>query len=315
MSHCLLIYAEQAQGYLEALRRYDLPDLRALATEDVAEARARCTEYDILLGEPHLIKQILPDAKRLRWVQSNYVGVGPLLDASCRRDYILTHLGPLYGPVMSEYVFCYLLMHERRVWQRRQAQSEHRWDNTMTGSLQGKILGFLGAGAISARIAQTAKFFAMQTRGYTRASANCEFIDVYFHGDQLLQFVADLDYLVCALPDTPETKRMVDKKVLAAMPSRAVLINIGRGNVIDDEALVEALQAGTIAGAVLDVFREEPLPASHLFWTTPNLLMTFHTAAPGPNYHEEIVGVLVENYRRFVAGQPLLYRVDFERGY
>jgi phosphoglycerate dehydrogenase-like enzyme len=315
MSHCLLIYAEQAVGYLEALRQHDLPDLRALATEDLAEARSCCAECDILLGEPHLIRQVLHSAGRLRWVQSNYVGVGPLLDVSCRRDYVLTHLGPLYGPIMSEYVFCYLLMHERRVWQRRQSQFDHRWDNTLTGSLRGKVLGFLGVGAISARIAQTAKVFSMQTRGYTRTSANCEFIDAYFHGDQLLQFVAELDYLVCALPDTRETNRMVDKRVLEAMPRRAVLINIGRGNVIDDEALVEALQTGTIAGAVLDVFRNEPLPVSHPFWTTPHLLMTFHTAAPGPSYHKDIVGVFAENYRRFVSGQPLLYQVDFERGY
>jgi len=314
MNH-LLIFSDEADEYLAVLQRLNLPDLHGVAVDNLAEARQQCTSANILLGEPHRIRLILAEATALEWVQSNYVGVGPLLDEACRKDYLLTHLGGLYGPVMTEYVFCYLLMHERRALERYLSQPTGCWDPTITGSLQGKVLGLNGVGAMGARIAQTAKHFGMRTWGYTRSSRGCEYIDAYYHGDQLLEFVSGADYVVCTLPDTPETLHLIDHTVLAAMPRHAVLVNVGRGSVIDEEALVRALQQGTIAGAVLDVFEEEPLPPSHPLWTAPNVYITCHTAAPGPNYYEEIVGIFGENYHRFIAGAPLKNLVDFERGY
>jgi phosphoglycerate dehydrogenase-like enzyme len=314
-TNCLLIYSEEAAQYLEVVQQHALLGLRALATDDLAQARRWFGECNIVLSEPHTIGPYLQELQHLEWLQSTFVGVGPLLEPVCRKDYALTTLGGLYAPLMTEYVFCYLLAHAKRAWQRYQAQLQRRWDNTLTGALDGKVLGLAGVGVIGAQVARTAKYFGMRTKGLTRSSTSCPYIDAYFHSDQLLEFVSDVDYLVCALPDTAETRQIIGRQVLRAMPRRAVLVNIGRGNALDDEALVEALRTGTIASAVLDVFREEPLPASHPFWITPNLIITCHSAAPSPGYHQGIVAVFAENYRRFITRQPLLSRVDFERGY
>jgi phosphoglycerate dehydrogenase-like enzyme len=118
---------------------------------------------------------------------------------------------------------------------------------------------------------------------------------------------------VAVLPNTHDTAAIVDAGMLGALPPRAVVVNVGRGKTIDEAVLVSALTEGRLGGAVLDVFPEEPLPASSPFWTTPNTYITSHTSAP--SFPADIVGVFVENYRRFHRGETLLHRVDFERGY
>jgi phosphoglycerate dehydrogenase-like enzyme len=150
-------------------------------------------------------------------------------------------------------------------------------------------------------------------KGYTRASEGCPDVDAYYHGDDRAAFAADLDYLVCVVPNTGETRRLIDRDFLAALPPRAVFINPGRGSVVDEQALAEALRAGRLAAAVLDVFQEEPLPPDHVLWRTPNVIITSHTAALSAP--EDIAPVFIENFRRMTSGAPLQYRVDFDRGY
>ena len=312
----MLILSPVAQRYFEVIRRYHLPGLSVVVAKDVAEARRWLDNCNIVFGRPDLIRLILPDLKRLEWVQSTYAGVRALLDPASRQDYLLTNLGALYGPVMTEYVFCHLLMHERRALERYHAQRRSVWDSTVPGTLRGKLMGLMGVGKIGSRIAQTAKHLGLRTRGYTRISSGCEFIDAYCHGEEwLLPFAEGLDYVVCTLPDTPETKGLIDAAFLEALPSRAVLLNIGRGGVVDEAALVEALEGGSIAKAVLDVVQEEPLPASHPLWTTPNLHLTFHTAAPDSDYPAQLVAIFLQNYQRFVHGWPLEHRVSFGGAY
>ena len=162
-------------------------------------------------------------------------------------------------------------------------------------------------------LAQTAKHFGMTVRGYTRSSESCPEVDGYFHGEALLDFAKGLDYLVSVLPNTSETRHIVDASLLNALPLHALFINVGRGSALDESALIEALTTKKIAGAVLDVFEHEPLPKEHPFWNTPNLLITFHTSAPSlPN---EIAQLFIENYHRFLNSEELMYRVDFSRGY
>src|SRR5581483_2414449 len=208
----------------------------------------------------------------LQWVQATWAGVEPLLDPTLRRDYVLTNARGVFGTLMSEYVFAYVLAHERLVLQKHASQQERRWDSTPPGTLRGKQIGLLGVGSIGAALARTAKFFGMRVKGYTRASEGCADVDAYFHGADRIRFAADLDYLVATVPKTADTRQLVDAELLAALPPRAVFINPGRGSVVDDAALVDALTERRLAGAVLDVFVEEPLPSSHPFWATPNLL-------------------------------------------
>ena len=138
-------------------------------------------------------------------------------------------------------------------------------------------------------------------------------MDAYFHGSDLLEFARGLDYLVNLLPGTSETRQLVNAALLAALPARAMFINVGRGSAVDEAALAEVLKAGKLAGAVLDVLNEEPLPPDHFFWNTPNLLISSHTAAP--SFPEDVARLFVENYRLLLEGKALNYQVDFVRGY
>ncbi|HEY9152042.1 MAG TPA: D-2-hydroxyacid dehydrogenase [Anaerolineales bacterium] len=309
----LLILSRQAEKYQRLIESAKLPEIQIFSATDVDKAKVLSSDFEIVFGEPRLMRDLLASLPRLRWAQSMYAGVEQLLDPSLRRNYLLTNARGVFGGLMSEYVFGYLLNHERRIFERYQAQQEHRWDGSTTGMLRGKTIGLLGVGSIGAHLARTAKFFEMNVRGYTRSSESCPDIDTYFHSEHLLDFANGLDYLVSVLPNTSETRHIVDASLLNALPSNALFINVGRGSALDESALIDALTSKKIAGAVLDVFQQEPLPKEHPFWDTPNLLMTFHTSAPSlPN---DIVQLFIENYRRFIKDEELMYRVDFARGY
>src|SRR4051812_40092198 len=159
---------------------------------------------DVALGEPSLVQGVLGQMTELRWIQSTWAGVEPLLDPALRRDYVLTNARGVFGPQMSEYVFAYLLAHERKLFEKRASQAEGRWDPAPPSRLRGKWLGLLGVGTIGAALAATAKHFGMRVKGYTRASEDTTDVEEYFHGaltDCATAFGSDLDYLVCVMPD------------------------------------------------------------------------------------------------------------------
>ncbi len=150
-----------------------LPEIRIFSASDVQKAKAAGSDFEIVFGEPRLMRDLLASLRRLRWVQAMSAGVEQLLDSSMRRDYLLTNARGVFGGLMSEYVFGYLLYHERHIFERYQAQQEHRWDRSTTGMIRGKTIGLLGVGSIGADLARTAKHFGMTVRGYTRSSESC----------------------------------------------------------------------------------------------------------------------------------------------
>ena len=268
--HNLLILSRRAADYRRLVEAAGLPDLRITSATD-AYVPAQVA-FEIVFGEPSLVRAALPRLAAVKWVQSTWAGVEPLLDPSLRRDYILTNARGVFGPQMSEYVFGYLIAYERKMFEKYAAQKEGRWDPAHPGTLAGKHIGLLGVGSIGAALAATARHFGMRVRGYTRGSEGCADVDQYFHGDDRAAFARDLDYLVSVMPNTPGTRHLVDAALLAALPPRAVFINPGRGSVVDEAALAGALQNGRLAAAVLDVFEQEPLPADHVFWQLPTVI-------------------------------------------
>jgi phosphoglycerate dehydrogenase-like enzyme len=309
----LLILSRRARDYERLVASAGLLDLDITAASDPADVAPRAADFEVALGEPSLLRHLLPTLTSLRWIQATWAGVEPLLDPALRRDYILTNARGVFGGLMSEYVFAYLLAHERHLLDKYRAQLERKWDPTPHGTLRGKQIGLLGVGTIGAALARTAKHFGMRVKGYTRESEASPDVDAWFHGDRLRDFAADLDYVVAVMPATARTRRLVDADFLRALPPRAVFVNPGRGGVVDEPALAEALEQGGLAGAVLDVFQQEPLPPEHVFWRTKHLLITSHTAAL--SIPEDIAPVFIDNYRRFVRGAPLQHQVDFEREY
>ena len=313
----LLLLTSEIDEYRQRLAQANLANL------EFTDQPAEC---DIVLGEPRLIRDKIPQLSTVKWIQSMYAGVEALMDSSLRRDYVLTNARGVFGELMSEYVFGYLLAHEKKIFERRQAQLTNKWDRFESGWLRGKTIGLLGVGSIGAHLAGTAKHFGMRVHGFTRSSETSNNVDKYFHplesdsslsvrnqGSALQSFAAGVDYLVVVLPRTEGTNQIVNTELLNALPKHAILINVGRGNAVDEPALVDALNTEKIAGAVLDVTAQEPLPQDHAFWTTPNLLLTFHTSAV--SYPDDITRLFIENYQLYIAGKPLKYQVDFERGY
>jgi phosphoglycerate dehydrogenase-like enzyme len=310
----VLILSRDADECSRLLEAAHLPALEKLVgSKDPAEALALGNDFDIVFGEPALVRHVLSALPNLHWVQSIWAGVEPLLDPSQRRDYVLTNARGVFGGLMSEFVFGYLLFYERRIFQRFQAQQEKHWDRSSPGTLRGKTIGLLGVGSIGAHLAHTAKQFGMTVRGCTRSSESCRDVDTYYHGSGLADFASGLDYLVSVLPNTTSTRRIVNAALLSRLPAHAVFINVGRGMAVDESALIDALQNDRLAMAVLDVFEREPLPPEHPFWQTPNLFMTFHTSAL--SLPVDLSQVFIENYHRYISGQSLLHLVDFERGY
>lgn len=300
----LIILSSDKSDYQRLIEAAQLPDLEIVT--DPAQA-------EVALGEPKAIRDALPLLSQVKWVQSIYAGVEPLVDRAQRRDYVLTNARSVFGELMSEYVFGYLLFLEKKMLERIQVQKSHKWQRSESGVLRGKTIGLLGVGSIGAHLAGTAKHFRMNVKGFTRESETSPDVDQYYHGDHLLNFAEGLDYLVSVLPRTNDTNKLVDEALLNALPRQAVFLNVGRGNSVDENALVQALNEGRIAAAVLDVFEQEPVPPDHPFWETPNLYMTYHTSAI--SYPEDITRLFVENYRLYFEGKPLKYVVEFERGY
>lgn len=270
------------------------------------------SDHTVLFGSPASIAEVLPDMPAVEWVQSTWAGVTPLIELD-RRDYVLTCIRGVFGDQMSEYVMGYLLAHELRIVRRLDEQRVHNWWTGESGALKGKHLGIMGAGSIGQAIAASARAMGVFVNGLSRSGTEKPWFGSVYPLTHLDEFLQSLDYLVAVLPDTPETDGLLDKEALSRLPSHALFINVGRANVVDESALVAALENGELAGAVLDVFDEEPVPADSPLWDAPNLLMTAHMAAV--SHPGLIVPIFLENYRRYFAGRELQHVVDFERGY
>jgi phosphoglycerate dehydrogenase-like enzyme len=311
--HQLLILSKDQEIYLRLIEQARLPGLTLTGASGPDQVTEMASECDLVFGESALISTVINQLAQVKWVQASWAGVEPLLTEGLRRDYQLTNARNVYGRLMSEYVFGYLILIERRILQKWQAQQARRWAGETPGTLRGKHLGLLGVGSIGPHLASTAHQFEMHVSGFTRQSETCGEVDQYFHGDAWREFTTALDYMVCTLPSTKATHNLVNADFLSSLPVRAWLINIGRGSTVDEMALVRSLQNDSLAGAILDVTVDEPLPVDHPLWSTPNTFLTFHTSAR--NYPPDIAALFIENYQRFIDGEQLLYKVNFELGY
>jgi phosphoglycerate dehydrogenase-like enzyme len=305
--HQLLVVSQQADRYAELIAAAQLPDLlvRACSTADASQ----CQGAEILFGAPDRLAPLLPHCASLRWIQSSWAGVKPLIECP-RRDYQLTGVKGIFGAPMTEFVLAWLLAFERSVITRSQARS---WDNSEDGHLYGKSLGIMGTGSIGTQLAKSCRALGLRVRGLNSNGSTKPHFENCYAPANLPDFAAGLDYLVALLPDTPASDHMVNAQLLARLKPGAIVINGGRANVIDEAALIAALQSGQVAHAVLDVLNLEPLPPSDPLWGLDNLHITSHTAAV--TVPESIVNLFCDNYRRYHSHQPLLHLVDFKKGY
>ncbi len=309
----LLILAADAAKYKALIRSADLQQLEIRSAGDVVSAEALVDGCNIILGSPLLISELLASAQQLEWVQSSFAGVEHLCRPGLRQDYVLTRAKGIFGPLISEYVMTYLFALERQVFTMRSNQLEKRWQPLIYRPSKEITLGIIGLGSIGRHLARTARHFGMRVTGLNRSGDPCGDVEKVYTVDDMARFLETPDYVVLTLPDTPLTRHFINADVLGMMKSSAVLMNVGRGKLINEADLVVALREGTIGGAVLDVFANEPLARDNPLWQSPNVFITPHNAAT--TFPGDIVRIFVENYGRFLRQEALRHVVDFELGY
>ncbi|MGE3855473.1 MAG: D-2-hydroxyacid dehydrogenase [Dehalococcoidia bacterium] len=252
------------------------------------------------------------DAPHLRWVQLAHVGFDRV-DPALTGDVQFTNVGEMSAPPIAEWVIGCMLMFAKCWPAAFHSQRAHEWRRYMPRELDGATVGIVGLGAIGGEVARRARALGCRVSGMRRA---CEanpshpLVDTALPPSMLHSLLAESDYVVLTAPLTAQTRGMIDAAALAAMRPDAVLLNVGRGPLIDEPALVEALQAQRIAGAALDVFGREPLPADSPLWDLGNLVMTPHIAAGTDRYYERATAIFCANLRRYLAGEPLEHLVD-----
>ena len=268
----------------------------------------------ILLADPDLAACIVEQCHNLSWCQSTWAGNAPLLRAP-KRDYTLTGVKGIFGKLMREYVFAYLLQHARNIktFSDNQQSTPPIWEAAPRQPLHGQTLGILGLGSIGKSLIPVAKVFGMNVVGLSRSGANINDVDAMYTPASLLQFAQHADHVVNLMPDTPDTHDFVSYSFFKALKPHSIFINAGRGSAVDDLALVECLDKGYLAHAVLDVFRQEPLPQSHAFWSHPKITITAHTAAE--SQPSDVASVFLANAKRYLRHEPLHYQFDFDKGY
>jgi phosphoglycerate dehydrogenase-like enzyme len=231
-------------------------------------------------------------------------------------DVTLTNASGVHGPRGGEYGITAVLMLNSRVPSFVTNQQATRWEEIYTTPLEGKTLVLLGVGAIGGEVARLAKRFGMRVLGVTRGGKPHKSVDRMFRPKQFAQVLPKADFMLSTLPLTPETDGLVGRAELDLLPRHAGIVNLGRGRVMDYDALMEKLRKGELSGAVLDVFYEEPLPANSPLWSTPNLIMSPHCAVDDESvYVERCLDIFFDNLKRFFAGRPLNNVVDTRLGY
>ncbi len=300
-----------------------VPDLELWCPETRGEAEAHLPEADVVLGFA-VRPANFSSARQLRWVHSTAASVtGVLFPALVESDVVVTNSRGLHADAMAEHALAMMLAFTRKLHLSRDAQRARVWaqealwvESPGIGSLTGSTLGLVGLGKVGSAIASRARALGMRVVAVRRnPAASPEPAHEQWPTSRLDDLLAESDWVVLVAPHTPETERLLGPAELARMKPGARLVNLGRGALVDEPALVEALRSGRLAGAALDVFAEEPLPLTSPLWDLPEVILTPHTSGMGPRYWERAMEQFVANLRRFVAGEPLMNAVDKRAGY
>jgi len=308
-----VLIAEHDHAVYAQLLRQAAPDIEVLTSGDSAELSRLAADSKVWLGQPDLLATLLRQGHQPQWLQSTWAGITPLLAEGLTRDYRLTRAVGIFGQLMAEYVLTYMLGHEREVLARLVSQVERKWDNRQGQGLAGRKALIVGTGDIGQRVAQFLVPFGVQRYGIaSEARELAPFVEVGAMKD-LPRLVGEVDYVINLLPNTPHTHDVYDAALFKQFKPTGLFINAGRGVAVVDADLVQALKDGHLAGAVIDVCRQEPLPQRHPFWTAWGLLLTGHSSAP--TSPPLMMQLFLENLRAYQAGEALRGEVDFTRGY
>ena len=274
---------------------------------------------------PFVDADIFASLTRLKWVQSPAAGVGGLMyPALVASDVVITSARGIRARAMAEHVLGVAIALARRFPAAMRAQLAHRWaQDDLEGpdsgvrTLHGQRIGIVGLGAIGIEVARIAAPFGLRVSAVRRHvdRPKPEGVDEVFAPERLHRLLEQSDILLVAAPHTSETRQLIGRREVAALKRGAFVINVARGKLVDDAALIDALSAGQVGGAALDVFTTEPLPADSPYWDLPNVIVTPHVSGAMEDYWTPLLALFAENLRRFERGEPLLNAVDKAAGY
>jgi phosphoglycerate dehydrogenase-like enzyme len=313
----VLLWTDSTAAYLDAIKAAGLAERVAVdclprKEKPSAEQLAR-TEALMSYGVPPGVLSKMP---KLRWVQAMTAGVEQWLAMpDLPAGVTLTCARGTHRESMPENIIGALLYAAKPYAEAVANQKLRKWVQRPAQPLAGKTLGILGLGAIGQDVARIAAALGLRVIGTKRRPQPMEGVAEVLAPERTPEVLAQSDFVLLLLPSTPQTDDIIDAARLAMMKPTAWLFNFGRGQLIKDEDLVAAMKAKTIAGAMLDVYRQEPLPAEHPFWGTEGIVVLPHIGGPHPRRDQIVAGLFVENLGRFVAGQPLKEVVDREAGY
>jgi phosphoglycerate dehydrogenase-like enzyme len=288
--------------------------------EQSAEWARLLDQADVLLDvDQPSAPDILQLAPRVRWIQSSSSGVGDwirrlgLVDAPV----IVTNAAGVHATPLAEFALFAMLYFAKRWPRMRAEQSAHHWERSAIDTLDGKTVGIISLGQVGRAVARVASALGMRVIGMRRGGTASDgvHVDRVYPPHELGTLLCESDYLVLSVAHTPETHRMLGPAELALLKPSCVLINIARGTIVDEAALIDALRSGRLAGAALDVFAREPLPADSPLWDMSNVLVTPHSMSTALDENQRLTDLFCDNLRRYLDDEPLRNVVDKVRGY
>lgn len=285
-----------------------------------AEWRGLLAQADILFDFDHSHHQDLPElAPRLKWIQATSAGIGQFVQRMAydrRTEWLFTTASGVHARPLAEFAIMAMLMFAKDYAYLEREKAAQHWARYCGFELAGRTLAIIGLGSIGRETARLAKAFEMRVIGSRRSSAEeLPNVDTLYRPADLHDMLREADFLMLSCPHTPETEGLIGARELAALPRGAGLINVARGAVVQQAALIEALRSGHLRGAALDVFEVEPLPPDDPLWTMPNVIISPHSASTALSENSKITDLFCQNLRRFLSGQSLINRLDTARLY
>ena len=301
----VLIICPEPEAYTSRLAgAFPQAKFSCVAALECTKAMDRLGEADAILAYGRAFDaECLARSKRLKWFQCLITGTDHLAPVLAGSSVILTNARGIHGPQMAEMAILHMMALSRQVPQLVRNQAAHVWDRVLPRVLDRRTIAILGVGAIAEHTAKICQAFGMKTIGISRTPRKLDGFDAIYSREKLLEAVAEADFLLALVPYTKDNDKIINAAVFDAMKPTAYLINIARGGVVDEAALVQALKDHKIAGAGLDVFEEAPLPPSHPLWDMDNVFITPFIGGRSDRYEDDIMSIIKPNLQSFLAGR------------
>jgi phosphoglycerate dehydrogenase-like enzyme len=280
-------------------------------------------ESDILYLQKEISREIsgkmaslIAESKRLKWIQWGYTGLDRLRPfESLWKQFLITNTKGIMAETIADYVILSIQLLHREFLRVMKNQANKVWERWPFDNPRGKTLGIIGLGSIGKEVARRAKFFRMKVIGLVRRSISLDNVDSLFLQTELRKFLGESDIVVLCVPSTPETNGLIGEEAFSWMKAKSYLVNVARGKIVDEEALVKAIKSGHLAGAALDAFAQEPLSPESELWSLDNVIITPHLAGLSRDYPAKVLDLFCENLERFIEGKDLINVLEKGRGY